>query len=228
MTDDILINDSPNGQHAIGKVGSPSGKEATSDQFYFWVDRNALVESTQIIRTSSIIGGQEFRFFALVEQVYRVSDKANIADEWGATDGNSEEEATFNGQGVTYASARILRADPPVFTPPLEQSKVYVCSDDEAGLAYGSDENEAPLTLGKIKNGGNVLAGSGQIDMNYLIGVSGGHMNVNGVAGRGTKSSFLLYTIYMMLQEAERQAKENPGDPTRSFRAHRSVWPSFP
>jgi hypothetical protein len=215
MTDDLLINDSTIGQHAIGKVGSPSGKEATSDQFYFWVDRNALVESTQIIRTSSIIGGQEFRFFALVEQVYRVSDKANIADEWGATDGNSEEEATFNGQGVTYASARILRADPAVFTPPLEQSKVYVCNDDEAGLAYGSDENEAPLTLGKIKNGGNVLAGSGQIDMNYLIGVSGGHMNVNGVAGRGTKSSFLLYTIYMMLQEAERQAKENPGDPTR-------------
>jgi len=217
MTDENKIDYSTNGngQRAIGKVGSPSGKEATSDQFYFWVDRNALVESTQIVRTSSNIGGQEFRFFGLVEQVYRVSDKANISDEWGATDGNSEEDATFNGQGVTYASARILRADPPVFTPPLEQSKVYVCGEDEAGLAYGSDENEAPLTLGKIKNGGNVVAGSGQIDMNYLIGVSGGHMNVNGVAGRGTKSSFLLFTIYMMLQEAERQAKKNPGDPTR-------------
>ncbi len=206
---------SSNGKRAIGKVGSPSGKEATSDQFYFWVDRTALVEATQIVHTSSNIGGQEFRFFAIVEQVYRVSDKANIADEWGATDGNSEEDATFNGQGVTYASARILRADPPVFTPPLEQSKVYVCNDEETGLAYGSDENEAPLTLGKIKNGGSVLAGSGQIDMNYLIGVSGGHMNVNGVAGRGTKSSFLLFTIYMMLKEAERQAKENPGDATR-------------
>lgn len=217
MIDENLIDLNPNStvNNAIGKVGSPSGKEATSDQFYFWVDRNALVESTQIVRTSSIIGGQEFRFFALVEQVYRVSDKANISDEWGATDGNSNEDSTFNGQGVTYASARILRADPPVFTPPLEQSKVYVCSEEETGLAYGSDENEAPLTLGKIKNGGSVLAGSGQIDMNYLIGVSGGHMNVNGVAGRGTKSSFLLFTIYMMLQEAERQAKEKPGDPDR-------------
>src|SRR5690606_37021316 len=105
--------------------------------------------------------------------------------------------STFVGEGVTYASARILRADPPVFTPPLEQSKVYVCNDEEAGLAYGADENEAPLALGKIKNGGSVVAGNGQIDMNYLIGVSGGHMNVNGVAGRGTKSSFLLFTIYM-------------------------------
>jgi len=81
MIEQNLIKDSQK-QHAIGKVGSPSGKEATSDQFYFWVDRNALVESTQIIRTSSIIGGQEFRFFALVEQVFRVSDKANITDEW--------------------------------------------------------------------------------------------------------------------------------------------------
>lgn len=216
MTEEHLENSSNEyGPRAIGKVGSPSGKEATSDQFYFWVDRNALVEVTQIVHTSSVIGGQDFTFYALVEQVYRVSDKSNIADEWGATDGNSEEDSTFVSQGVTYASARILRADPPVFTPPLEQSKVYVCNDEEAGLAYGADENEAPLALGKIKNGGSVVAGNGQIDMNHLIGVSGGHMNVNGVAGRGTKSSFLLFTIYMMLNEARRQAIENPGDPER-------------
>jgi len=58
------------------------------------------------------------------------------------------------------------------------------------------------------------VAGSGQIDMNYLIGVSGGHMNVNGVAGRGTKSSFLMLRFILMLLEAERQAKK-PGHPNR-------------
>jgi uncharacterized protein len=201
--------------HAIGKVGSPSGKEATSDQFYFWVDRNSLVEVTQIVRTSSVISGQTYTFYALVEQTFRVSDKSNIADEYGSTDGNSEEETTLKPEGVSYASARILRTMPNVFTAPLEQSKVYLCTDAETELAYGADENGVSLTLGKIKNGGDVVSGSGQIDMDYLLGVNGGHMNVNGVAGRGTKSSFLLFTTYMLLREAEKQAIEQSGKSNR-------------
>ena len=213
--DDISSQNVFVAQHAIGKVGSPAGKEATSDQFYFWVDRTALVEVTQIVRTTSVIGGQIFTFYALVEQTYRVSDKSNIADEFGATDGNSEEETTLKPEGVSYASARILRTIPNVFTAPLEQSKVYVCTDQETELAYGADENGVPLTLGKIKNGGNVVSGAGQIDMDYLLGVNGGHMNVNGVAGRGTKSSFLMFTVAMLLREAEKQAILQNGNSNR-------------
>lgn len=201
--------------HSIGKVGSPAGKEANVDQFFFWIDRSSLVESTQIVRTQSVIAGKLFTFYALVEQVYRESDKSSMMDEWGATSGNADEDSNFQSGGFAYASARILRTQPPVFTPPLEQSRVYLCNEQEAGLAYGADENEAPLTLGKIKNGGDVVAGNGQIDMNYLIGVTGGHMNINGVAGRGTKSSFLLFTIYMMLHEAHQQEMLFPGKANR-------------
>jgi uncharacterized protein len=132
---------------SIGKVGSPAGKEANADQFYFWIDRTALVEATQIVRTESVIAGKRFAFYALVEQVYRESDKSSMMDEWGATNGNADEETNFQTGGFAYASARILRAYPPVFTPPLEQSRVYLCNETEAGIAYGADENEAPLTL---------------------------------------------------------------------------------
>ena len=61
------------------------------------------------------------------------------------------------------------------------------------------------MAVGQIKNGGSSTVGTGQIDLDYLLGANGGHMNINGVAGRGTKSSFLLFTLYMLLQESERQ-----------------------
>lgn len=51
------------------------------------------------------------------------------------------------------------------------------------------------------------------IDLDYLLGINGGHMNVNGVAGRGTKSSFLLFVIYQLLREARSRAEEYPSDP---------------
>jgi len=51
------------------------------------------------------------------------------------------------------------------------------------------------------------------IDLDYLLGQNGGHLNVNGAAGRGTKSSFLLFTIYQLLREARRRATDRPSDP---------------
>ena len=66
------------------------------------------------------------------------------------------------------------------------------------------------LALGIIKNGGTRRAGPGFIDLDYLLGENGGHINVNGVAGRGTKSSFLLHLIYLLLREARRQERERP------------------
>lgn len=215
---DQAQNTNGNHQHkpqVIGQVASPTSKEATADQFFFWVDRDALVENTQIVRTESIIGGQTFTFYAVVEQVFRVSRLKNMGEAQDTTDGDAGEEPPFNSDGVTYALARILRTEPAVYTPPLDQSKVYLCNEEEAGKSYGIDENEQPLTVGQIKNGGAATAGAGMIDLDYLLGGNGGHMNVNGVAGRGTKSSFLLFTIYMLLAEAERQKQLNQNNPDR-------------
>jgi uncharacterized protein len=199
----------------IGRVASPAGKEATADEFYFWVDRDELVENTQIVRTDSLIGGRLFTFYSVVQQVYRVGREKNMGEAQDVTDGVAQEEPPFNTAGVTYALARILRTEPAVYTPPIDQSKVYLCSEEEAGKSYGSDENEQPLAVGLIKNGGAATAGAGRIDLDYLLGANGGHMNVNGVAGRGTKSSFLLFTIYMLLREAERQKQLDQNNPGR-------------
>src|SRR5262249_43816137 len=62
-------------------------------------------------------------------------------------------------------------------------------------------------------NGGDELAGPGIIDTDYLLGVNGGHLNINGVAGRGTKSSFLLFVIKQLLYRARRRAAEFPSEP---------------
>ncbi|MCL4559888.1 MAG: ATP-binding protein [Chloroflexi bacterium] len=199
----------------IGRVASPSGKEATADQFYFWVDREQMVENTQIIRTASQIGGTTYTFYAVVEQVYRISRQRDMGEAVDVNDGDANSEPPFNSDGITYALARILRTEPEVFTPPMDRSRVYLCNETETEKSYGADENPNPLSVGQIKNGGAATAGAGKIDLDYLLGAYGGHMNVNGVAGGGTKSSFLLFTICMLLHKAEQQLMAAPSDPNR-------------
>ncbi|KST68011.1 ATP-binding protein [Mastigocoleus testarum] len=201
------------GAKIIGKVASPPHKESTSEEFHFWVRRDELVEKTQIVRTESHVGGKVINFYAIVEEVYRQSRKKDIGEEFDAFDGDVDYKPEFRSEGVTFATATILRTEPPVLAPPLEQSSVFLGDENDARRAYRADEIDNSLAVGSIKNGGSAIAGPGMIDLDYLLGINGGHMNVNGVAGRGTKSSFLLFVIYQLLRKARRRAEEYPSDP---------------
>lgn len=201
----------------VGKVASPPGKESTCDEFYFWVRREAVVERTQIVRVACELGGESVAFYGLVTDVFRQGRPRNIAEASDGYDGDVAFEPPFIVPGVTFASASILKTDPPVLAPPIEGADVFLGGEHEARVAYAADEipDEKQLALGVIKNGGRRYAGPGAIDLDYLLGENGGHINVNGVAGRGTKSSFLLHLIYLLLRKARRAATERPSDPDR-------------
>jgi DNA helicase HerA-like ATPase len=200
---------------AIGKVASPPHRESTSEVFFFWVAPGVLVEKSQIVRTESDVGGRKLTFFGLITEVYRQSRLSNLGEEFDRYDGVVSYQPPFDSPGFTFAAVSILRTDPAVLAPPLEGSDVFLGGEAEARMAYSADEIEDPLAVGLIKNGGSMFAGPGRIDLDYLLGANGGHLNVNGVAGRGTKSSFLLHVNYLLLREARRRQKAAPSDPNR-------------
>lgn len=205
----------PDGRICVGRVGAPQQHEATSEKFCFWVPPDALVEKTQLVTCESEIAGRQFVFHAIVDEVSRQSGKKSMGSEVDESDGDLSYIPPFESAGFTYASASILRTVPPVFIPPRERSEVLLAGPAEARIAYSADEIRNALTVGLIKNGGDQTAGPGTIDLDYLLGKNGGHMNVNGSAGRGTKSSFLMFINWMLLREAQRQESALPSDETR-------------
>lgn len=197
-----------NASLCIGRVGAPPQKEATSTNFFFWIPRDRLVETTQIVTCASKIAGETCKFYGIVDEVYRQSRQRSMASEVDEADGNVDHVPPFKSDGITYAAVSILRSD--VFTPPQERAIVYLADENEARTAYGADEIDHPLAIGLIKNGANQVLGPGMIDLDYLLGVNGGHMNVNGSAGRGSKSSLLLHVNWLLLQKAKQEAEASP------------------
>jgi uncharacterized protein len=191
----------------LGVVGSPLGQEATSKQYCFWVARGIMVEETQLVVCESVIAGQSYTFYGVVEEVKRRSRKKSMDEEIDQADGDTDYVPPFESDGYTYAQVSILSVAPAALTPPCERSKVYLAGQAEAAIAYGADDIKKgnALSTGLIKNGGAQLAGPGAIDLDYLLGVNGGHLNVNGSAGRGTKSSLLMYIVRMLLDYARKQ-----------------------
>jgi hypothetical protein len=210
---------------AIGRVASPIRNESTSSRFYFWVPRNRVVEKTQLVWTESVIGPWRVRFHGVVDEVYRRSRKQSMSEEVDTFDGDLDYQPPFGVEGVTFAEVSILAYEPPIFTPPLEQSLVYLSGEQEAARAYGYDEmvqrlridgrelvQDWRLPIGLLRNGGERTVGPAYVDLRDLSGDRAGHLNVTGQAGTGTKSSFLLVVVRSLLDIARRL---DTGDPAR-------------
>lgn len=206
----------PDGRRCIGRVGAPPGQEATSSKFAFWIPEDALVEATQIVTSRCRIPGDPnqriMTYYALVEDVHRCSRRRGMGHEVDEWDGSLDDEPPYASEGITYATASILKTDPAFLTPPRERSPVLVASDEEAQNAYGANDitPEKRLPVGVIKNGGVQTAGPGFLDLDYLLGANGGHLNVSGAAGRATKSSFLLTVVRVLLHKAEQERLARP------------------
>lgn len=193
---------------ALGRVAAPPEHESTSGTFYFWVDRDQSVERTQIVTTRCAVGGREVAFVGVVQEVYRRSRQRDVGEEAARFDGRSAARPPFDSEGVTYAEVAILRTDPVAHTPPTEESEVFLATPEAARKGYGVDRMGAPLAVGLLRNGGTQFAGQAVIDLDFLLGKNGGHLNVNGIAGLGTKSTLLLTINWLLLREVERQREK--------------------
>lgn len=194
----------------IGRVASPPRLESTAEQYYFWANRGRIIENNQFVRTESTIDGQAIRFYGIIDEVRRTSRKRDIQEEYDTSDGDAEYEPEFKAEGVTYASVKILRTEPDILTPPLEQSVVHLGDETDADRSYGFSEMAKPMPVGRLCNGAQGCAGLAKIDLAYLLGDNGGHLNVTGMAGAGTKTSSLLTVIKSLLHKAEQQNDLDP------------------
>lgn len=197
--------------NAIGRVAAPLRLEATPDEFSFWIRHGAkAIERNQFVSTESEIEGETIRFYGLIDQVKRTSRRMDILEEYDAADGDVMYEPEFKNEGLSFAHVQILRTEPEIETPPIERSVVWLGGEVEASIAYGFDDPTKPwMPVGLLKNGVNNFAGFGSIDLDYLLGENGGHLNVNGVAGVGTKTSFLLTLIRFLQKHAEQTLQTN-------------------
>ncbi|CAN5776589.1 ATP-binding protein [soil metagenome] len=206
----IDVPDTAN-ETAVGRIAAPNRFEATSSAFYFWIKRGKTLEENQIVFSESNINGEEITFYALIDEIKRTSRRADMTEEYDIGDGDVNYEPPFSNEGFSYAHAQVLRTVPEISTPPIERSIVNLGKEEEAKIAYGFDEISRPMAVGLLKNGAKNVAGNGLIDLDYLLGENGGHLNVNGMAGVGTKTTFLLTVIKSLQKQAE--ISENTNKP---------------
>jgi uncharacterized protein len=95
---------------------------------------------------------------------------------------------------VSYAAHVIVtRVDPEEFIPPHPGDSVYLAQGEALAMALYRDRMEMTVAAGVLRNGE-----AAHINFAFLNGENGAHVNISGVSGVATKTSYALFLLYSL------------------------------
>ncbi len=114
-------------------------------------------------------------------------------------------EGTFPAGIATAAHVSVTRVEPEVFVPPQpgQQARRAVDAERETALYFDQMKNRFPLGLSRD---GQPVWGN----LDFLDGTRGAHVNISGISGVATKTSYALFLLHGLFNSEDSQKKLGP------------------
>ena len=190
----------------IGR-GSATERDAnTAEKFKFWIRPGRLVNPFDIVAAEHFPkeGDQEPSYtFGLVTNIQHITDApghlANyISNDFGE---EVESEPQTPRQGANVAEAAVLSNSADIYMPVQNEARVYFADESKIHQALGiegiPDERRVPAGLIQMSNGTQAVA---YLDRHFVLGPEAGHVNISGISGLATKTSYAMFLIQSILQ----------------------------
>ena len=190
----------------IGRASATEREPNTADRFSFWIRPGERLNPFDIVAAEHLEGSHTY---GLVTNIRHVTDAAGHLSNFISNDfGELVEEPNTPRQGANVADVSVLSNDGEIYMPVQSESQVRFA--DEAGIhnALGIDtmkekeQREArpvriPAGLIRMSNGSEAVA---YLDVDYVLGPEAGHVNISGISGLATKTSYITFLIQSILQ----------------------------
>ncbi len=199
----------------VGRTTATRSEPNTSSEFSFWLsDKKEALDSVEIgnIVAAYSDSGDDITF-GLVTDMRTYSDVEDyITDFLGHNPG----EAGYNDlpqpqvlPEVTVVRCWIMRNISGKIRPPA-RSRVYFPSLLGIKYAYRivDEYGDTPfgntIPVGFFQNGDGTLMPVG-IDEDFLVGPEGAHLNISGISGLASKTSFIMFLLRSLLESTDKK-----------------------
>lgn len=198
--------DETGGNSALGRTSATEREANTSDKFSFWLAPGVIVNPFDIVQVEQVglAGGEASKTYGLVTILEHRTDAPNhLANFISNNFGELAAEPNTLRQGATVARVNVLSNNRDIYMPVANERLVYFA--DAAGIeeALGITEMPAadrvPAGLIKMSNGASTVA---YLDRRYILGPESAHINISGISGLATKTSYAMFIIQAILQKA--------------------------
>jgi hypothetical protein len=203
---------------AIGRGTATDRQGNTSESFCFWLRPGRQLNPFDIVAAKHL---QDSHTYGLVTNITHTTDAATHLSNFIANDfGALLEEPNTPRQGTNVADIAVLSNDQEIYMPVQNEALVWFADEEGIHVALGIDtmkkkevEKKEPLCvpagLIRMSNGTEAIA---YIDAEYVLGPEGAHVNVAGISGLATKTSYVMFLIQSILQTMDRKVAGSSGE----------------
>ncbi|ADA67828.1 putative cytoplasmic protein [Thermotoga petrophila RKU-10] len=189
----------------IGLSSATSNQPNSSDEFFFWLAPGVIVNPFDIVEAEQIAPQGSSRTFGIVTTLEHSTDAPTHLSNFISNDfGQVSTNPNTVRQGTTVARVAVLSNDKNIYMPVMNDRPVRFADEAAIHTALGIDQvpeqYRVPAGLIEMSNGTTAVV---YLDSRYLLGPEGAHMNITGISGLATKTSYAIFLIQSILQTVE-------------------------
>lgn len=197
----------------IGRVVATETKPTTTVEVRFWLQSNVQLKPFDLVRLSPPDRkGEIGDFYAIVNEIEQVSDTPSPLTSFISADfGDAAIAPRMARVTTTYADATVLFNTKDIEMPVPHESAVHWPDEDGVRKALGIEEYARKLPAGYITMSGaerKLMTIPVDMDADYLIGPEGGHLNISGISGLATKTSYAMFLLTAIQQQQQSRWRE--------------------
>lgn len=179
----------------IGKVSATEKNPSSCDEFQFWIVDDHILSPFDIVKVANKYDGSIT--YGVVQDILHITDSPGHISNYVSSDfGNVENEPMTKRLSLSYAKVSVIHNTKENYMPVQEGSQVFTASVEDIQIALGLDaiSDEIGIPAGIMKASNNVIVPI-QYNGDFLIGPEGAHLNVSGISGLATKTSYIMFLL---------------------------------
>lgn len=179
----------------IGKILATEKVPTTVDEFYFWTDKELIIKPFDVVKVKHI---KDSVTFGMVEEISHLTDSSSFLAGYISSDfGDVNAEAYTQRIGMNYVKARVVANDKNIYTPVLDGFPVSLANADDVKEALGlkNIDNKLPCGYIEMYEAPNNITIPVHFNSHFLIGPEGAHLNISGISGLASKTSYAMFLL---------------------------------
>lgn len=188
----------------IGRVVATERHPTTSTSLKFWVDDNVNIRPFDIVRVQHIskeASRECSSSYAMITELEYLTDGTGFLASYVSSDfGDVEIQPRSERIGTTIAHAEVMYNSSSIEMPVRDGAAVYWADADGIRHALGLAEFKKPVPAGFISmTNGDIVEVNFEAD--FLIGPEAAHLNIAGISGLATKTSYAMFLLSGLQQK---------------------------
>lgn len=179
----------------IGRVSATEKFPSSCDDFQFWLSDDAVLSPFDIVRVENKT--DDSVTYGVVQDILHITDGTGHFSNYVSSDfGNVNAIPMTRRLALSYAKVSVIHNTKENFMPVFEGSPVYMADNEDIEIALGLDniDEKTAIPAGLMKAGNNVAVPI-KYNGDFLIGPEGAHMNISGISGLATKTSYVMFLL---------------------------------